>query len=34
MAWSLKTPEEIVPFRTLAQILAAKPGGVLLGAPD
>jgi hypothetical protein len=28
MVWSLKTPEEIVPFRTLAQILAAKPGGV------
>jgi CBS domain-containing protein len=28
MAWHLKTPEEIVPFRTLAQILAAKPGGV------
>jgi CBS domain-containing protein len=28
MAWSLKTPEELVPFRTLAQILAAKPGGV------
>ena len=28
MAWSLKTPEEIVPFPTLAQILAAKPGGV------
>ena len=26
MTWSLKTPEEIVPFRTLAQILAAKPG--------
>jgi len=28
MVWSLKTPEEIVPFRTLAQILAAKPGAV------
>ena len=28
MAWSLKSPEDIVPFRTLAQILAAKPGGV------
>ena len=28
MVWSLKTPEEIVPFRTLAQILAAKPRGV------
>lgn len=28
MAWSLKTPDEIVPFRTLAQILAAKPAGV------
>jgi CBS domain-containing protein len=28
MAWFLKTPEEVVPFRTLAQILADKPGGV------
>jgi CBS domain-containing protein len=28
MTWSLRTPEEIVPFRTLAQILATKPGGV------
>jgi CBS domain-containing protein len=28
MAWSLKTPEEIVPFRTLAQILRVKPSGV------
>ena len=28
MTWSLKTPEDIVPFRTLPQILAAKPGGV------
>jgi len=28
MAWSLKTPEEIVLFRILSQILAAKPGGV------
>ena len=28
MAWSLKTPEETVPFRTLAQILADKSGGV------
>jgi CBS domain-containing protein len=33
MAWSLKTPEEIVPFRSLAQILAAKPGGVHTVSP-
>ena len=28
MSWSLRTPEDIVPVRTLAQLLAAKPGGV------
>jgi CBS domain-containing protein len=28
MAWSLKSPDDIVPFRTLAQLLAARPGGV------
>ena len=28
MAWSLKTPDEVVPFHTLAQILAAKPGEI------
>jgi len=33
MAWHLKTPEEIVPFHTLAQILAAKPGGVYTVRP-
>lgn len=33
MAWSLKTPDEIVPFRTLTQILAAKPAGVHAVSP-
>jgi CBS domain-containing protein len=28
MTRPLKTPDEMVPFRTLAQILAANPGGV------
>jgi len=28
MTWFLKTPEEVVPFQSLAQILATKPGGV------
>jgi CBS domain-containing protein len=28
MVRTLKTPDEIVPFRTLTQMLAAKPGGV------
>jgi CBS domain-containing protein len=33
MAWSLKSPEEIVPFRSLSQILAAKLGGVFSVRP-
>jgi len=28
MVWSLKSPEDIVPFRTLTQILGAKPAGI------
>ncbi len=28
MTWSLKTPDEIVPFRSLAQMLAARAGRV------
>jgi len=33
MPRTLKTPDEMVPFRTLAQILAAKPGGVFSVSP-
>lgn len=33
MPRSLKTPDEMVPFRTLAQILAAKPGGAYSVSP-
>jgi len=30
---SLKTPEELLPYRTLKQILAARPGGVHAASP-
>src|SRR4051812_37446107 len=33
MTWSLRTPEEIVPFRSLAQILATRRGAVVSVRP-
>ena len=33
MIWRMKAPDETVPFRTLLQILAAKPAGVFSVSP-